>query len=73
MDEKGVQQGSGKKGNNRKYFVGRNSCTNYKAASANLELITIIKCVSVDDTVNPGFVFPGKEFCPEWFETLNIT
>jgi hypothetical protein len=73
MDEKGVQRGGGKKGNNRKYFVGRNTRTNYKAASANLELITIIECVSIDGALNPGFVFPGKEFCPEWFETPNVT
>jgi hypothetical protein len=73
MDEKGVQRGGGKKSNNRKYFVGRHSRTNYKAASDNLELITIIECVSVDGALDPGFVFPGKEFCPEWFETPNIT
>jgi hypothetical protein len=73
MDEKGVQREGGKKLNNRKYFVGRNTHTNYKAASANLELITIIECVSLDGSLNPGFVFPGKEFCPEWFETPGIT
>jgi hypothetical protein len=73
MDEKGVQRGGGKKGNNRKYFVGRNARTNYKAASANLELVTIIECVSVNGALEPGFVFSGQEFCPEWFDTPGIT
>jgi hypothetical protein len=58
--------------NNHKHFVSRKSHTNYKAASANLKLITIIKCVSVDNTLDLGFVFPGKEFCSEWFEIPNI-
>ncbi|KAF8179512.1 hypothetical protein K438DRAFT_1450510, partial [Mycena galopus ATCC 62051] len=69
----GCPMGRRKKVNNRKYFVGRKSRTNYKAASASLELITIIEYVSVDGALDPGFVFPGKEFCPEWFETPNIT
>ncbi len=69
MDEKGVQRGGGRKSAQRKYFVSRHARANYKYRSANLELITIIECVCADGTaLKPGFVFPGKEFCPEWFE-----
>jgi hypothetical protein len=34
-----------------------------------LELVTIIECISADgDSIKPGFIFPGVEFHPEWFQ-----
>lgn len=69
MDEKGCQRGGGRKTSAQKYFVPRNKRPKYKIHSGNLELVTIIECVSADGTaLQPGFVFMGKEFCPEWFE-----
>jgi len=69
MDEKGCQRGGGRKSSSRKYFVPRNRCPKYRQRSANLELVTIIECVCADGTaLLPGFVFSGKEFCPEWFD-----
>ncbi|KIM59046.1 hypothetical protein SCLCIDRAFT_94999, partial [Scleroderma citrinum Foug A] len=42
----------------------------YKFRSDNLELVTIIECVCADGTsLKPGFVFSGKQFHPEWFQT----
>lgn len=68
MDEKGCQRGGGRKQSGRKYFVPRSRHPRYRQRSANLELITIIECVCADGTsFFPGFVFPGKEFSPEWF------
>lgn len=68
MDEKGVQRGGGRKASQRKYFIPRTKRPAYKKRSANLELTTIIECVSADGTaLRPGFVFSGKEFDPEWF------
>lgn len=68
MDEKGCQRGGGRRGSGRKCFVPRRRRPQYKSRSANLELITIIECVCADGTsLLPGFVFSGKEFCPEWF------
>lgn len=69
MDEKGCQRGGGRKSSSRKYFVPRNRRPKYRKRSANLELVTIIECVCADGTpLLPGFVFSGKEFCPEWFD-----
>jgi hypothetical protein len=69
MDEKGCQRGGGRKLSAQKYFVPRDKRPKYKLRSGNLELVTIIECVSADGTaLYPGFVFMGKEFCPEWFE-----
>ncbi len=42
----------------------------YKHRSANLELITIIECISADGKeLLPGFVFEGQQYDPEWFKT----
>lgn len=71
MDEKGVQRGGGRKSSGRKYFVPRSKRPHYKKRSGNLELITIIECVAADGThLQPGFVFPGSSFCPEWFDDI---
>ncbi len=69
MDEKGCQCGGGKKVSSRKFFIPRHRRPYYWKRSANLELITIIECVSADGTsLWPGFVFPGQGFHPAWFE-----
>ena len=68
MDEKGCQRGGGRKGSNRKCLIPCRRCPKYMSRSTNLELITIIECVCADGTaLLPGFVFSGKEFCPELF------
>lgn len=68
MDKKGCQRGGGCKGSNRKCLIPRRRRPKYMSRSTNLELITIIECVCADGTaLLPGFVFSGKEFCPEWF------
>ena len=73
MDEKGCQLGGGRKANMHKYLVPRNRRPRYKKRSGNLDLITIIECVGADgDSLRPGFVFSGKEFSAEWFDTQGI-
>ncbi|EIM89007.1 uncharacterized protein STEHIDRAFT_52710, partial [Stereum hirsutum FP-91666 SS1] len=68
MDEKGCQRGGGRKLQKTKYFVPRGRRPRYKLRSANLELFTLIECISADGkSIPPGFVFAGKEFMPEWF------
>jgi hypothetical protein len=63
MDEKGCQQGGGKKGSSRKYFYSRQTRAKYKHRSANLELVTIIECVCADGVaLSPGFVFEGQQY-----------
>lgn len=72
MDEKGIQRGGGQRLQNIKYFVPRGQRTNYKLRSANLELVTIIECVSADGgNILPGFVFAGKEFLRDWFRDVD--
>ncbi|CAK5282967.1 unnamed protein product, partial [Mycena citricolor] len=69
MDEKGCQRGGGKKTARVKYFFGRQQRTRYRHRSANLELVTILEAVCADgSSLLPGFVFPGVEQSPEWFD-----
>lgn len=68
-DEKGIQRGTAKRRSRQKYIVPRNRRPKYKKQSANLELITIMECVSADGVaLDPGFIFPGKTFDPAWFD-----
>lgn len=68
MDEKGVQRGGGRRLQNIKYFVPRGRRPKYKLRSANLELVTIVECVCADgSSLQPGFIFAGKEFSRSWF------
>lgn len=70
MDGKGCQRGGGRKDCTRKFFILRVRRPHYKVWSGNLELVTIIECVSADGVpLAPGFVFQGKNnMCPEWFD-----
>jgi hypothetical protein len=68
MDEKGCQRGGGRHLRAIKYFIPRSRRPHYKLQSANLELVTIIECVCADGTsIEPGFIFAGEKFHPEWF------
>ena len=70
MDEKGCQRGGGKDGSGQKFFFSCEVCAKYKFWSANLKLVTIIKCISADGKdLWPGFVFEGYQYDPEWFKT----
>jgi hypothetical protein len=70
MDKKGCQRGGGKKGTCRKYLFSHVACSKYKYWSANLELITVIECISADGKdLWPGIVFEGQQYDPEWFKT----
>ena len=72
MDEEGIQRGGGRKVQNIKYFVPRGRRTNYKLRSANLELVTIIECVSADGgNILPGFIFAGKELDGDLFQDVD--
>jgi len=68
MDEKGCQRGGGRHLRTIKYFIPRSRRPHYKLRSSNLELVTIIECVCADGTsLDPGFIFAGEKFHPEWF------
>jgi hypothetical protein len=61
MDEKGIQRGGGRRIRNRKYVILNGRQVQYRIQSANLELITIIECVSADGTpLKPAVIFPKK-------------
>lgn len=61
MDEKGCQRGGGWRIRNQK-FICNSKVAQHRAQSANLELITIIECVSADGThIKSGFIFPQKK------------
>ncbi len=68
MDEKGAQMGGGRKSSGIKYFFSRTDRARYKKRSEDLELVTIIECVSADGVaLTPGFVFNGTTYDMEWF------
>ena len=72
MDEKGLQAGGGRKNNGRKYFYSREQRSQLRIKDDELELVTVIQCVSANGGVMPpGFVFAGKRMCPNWFRTGN--
>ena len=71
MDEKGAQMGGGRKSTGIKYFHSRHARTRYKKRSDDLELVTIIECVSADgEALDPSFIFNGKNFDMDWFSAL---
>ncbi|KIL54744.1 hypothetical protein M378DRAFT_91977 [Amanita muscaria Koide BX008] len=46
MDEKGIQMGGGRKNNGKGYFYLRDHRNRYRISSDNLELVTVLECVS---------------------------
>ena len=62
MDEKGCQRGGGRRIRNQKFIICNGKLVQYRVQSANLELTTIIECVSADGAhIKPGFIFPRKK------------
>jgi len=56
MDEKGVQMGGGRKKCSKKFYYLRSQKHRYRIQSDNLELVTIVECVSAaGDVVPPSF------------------
>ena len=56
MDEKGIQMGGGQKNSGRKYLFLKHKKQKYHIQSDNLELVTVIECISaVGEVVPPSF------------------
>ena len=56
MDEKGIQMGGGRKNSGKKYLFLKDKKHRYLIRSDNLELVTIIECISAaGDVVPPSF------------------
>lgn len=53
MDEKGIQLGGGRKNNGRKFIFTRRHKDRYRIRSDNLELVTIIECISAAGVMMP--------------------
>ena len=57
MDEKGIQMGGGRKNSGKTYFYLRAHRNRYRISSDNLELVTVIECVSAAaESVPTSFV-----------------
>ncbi|KIM40829.1 hypothetical protein M413DRAFT_39802, partial [Hebeloma cylindrosporum] len=57
MDEKGIQMGGGRKGNGRKFYFSREQAECFRISSDNLELVTVLECVSAaGESTRPSFV-----------------
>jgi hypothetical protein len=73
MDEKGCQLGGGRKGRRQKYLFGRNSRARYRIRDANLELVTVVECVSADGhALKPYIIFKGKRIVKNWYTAEGI-
>ena len=56
MDEKGIQMGGGRKNDGKKYIFLKGQQQNYQLQSDNLELVTVIECISAaGEVVPPSF------------------
>ena len=57
MDEKGLQMGGGRKNTGRKFIFVRNRKERYRIRSDNLELVTVIECISAaGEACPPSFI-----------------
>jgi hypothetical protein len=67
MDEKGIQLGGGRKGDGTQYLFARDQKHKVRLKSDNLELVTLIECVSAEGCyLTPTFIFSGTTFCLDW-------
>jgi len=56
-DEKGVQMGGGRKNSGKKFYFFKDQKNRYRLGSDNLELVTVMECVSAaGDVMPPSFV-----------------
>ena len=53
MDEKGIQLGGGRKQGRRKYLFMKKSKNRYKLQNDNLELVTVLECISAAGIAAP--------------------
>jgi hypothetical protein len=53
MDEKGIQMGGGQKNDGKKYIFLKGQQQKYQLRSDNLELVTVLECVSADGGIVP--------------------
>ena len=57
MDEKGIQLGGGRKNSGKKFLYFRKSKERYQISSDNLELVTVLECISAaGGEIPPSFV-----------------
>lgn len=67
MDEKGLQMGGGRKNSGRKFIFVRNRKERYRIRSDNLELVTVIECISAaGEACPPSFILsdgPMPDVC----------
>lgn len=67
MDEKGLQIGS-RKVDRKKCIIPIKMPNTTKLQSDDLQLVTIIECVSAEGVaLDPAFVFPGESHFDEWY------
>jgi len=56
-DEKGIQMGGGRKNSGKKFYYFKDQKNRYRLGSDNLELVTVMECVSAaGDVMPPSFV-----------------
>jgi Tc5 transposase DNA-binding domain len=72
MDEKGIQMGGGRKNSGKKYYFSKTQKTKHKLKSDNLELVTVLECVSAaGGVVPPSFCLKNGKI-PELSKQLSV-
>lgn len=75
MDEKGIQISGGRKGSSRKFICGRKQRASIRLRSSNLELVTVVECISANgEALPPSFILSGEpgNLQARWFEEDGI-
>lgn len=74
-DEKGIQLGGGRKGSGTKFLFDAEEETHYNLKSDNLELVTVIECISADGAAGPGpcFIVPQTKDPGEWYNIEGVS
>lgn len=69
MDEKGCQLGGGRKQRRRKHIFSKSSKARYRIRDGNLELVTVVECVSANGfALKPYVIFKGQRINSSWLK-----
>ncbi len=63
MDEKGIQMGGGRKKSSKKFYFFKDQKQRYRISSDNLELVTILECISAAGENCPTFILSAEWQC----------
>jgi hypothetical protein len=72
MDEKGVQLGGGRKNSSTKFYSLKSHKVRYGIKDENLELVTIVECISAAGIVMPPSFILSDGPMPDWTDLPGV-